>query len=301
MRMAAHEFGNLQLVLWLLDERDADVKATTSGRRTALHYAFTADIVGVLLKHGADPTLLDENGSSPLWEQAPYGTVATMALLPQDPRVRAIVNTQRDGITALHLASVRPRERLAVSFVLLFLRAGANPALADTKKAATPFDWLRRTFPSLHTTISLLEESMAYAEKTSLLIKARRLVTLATSTRVTPSYLRGRVARDQPLPYVTLVPVVSGRNDEDEESRKLCTMLAFLLGMGAGAEGKAMPGGVFVVVMGMLMPSWDPPRGSTGTELMQRDVAAAVLEGMQIIPTRPRRRCGSGWRPTLGG
>lgn len=37
--MAAGEFGSLQLVLWLLDEMDADVNATTSHGITALHCA----------------------------------------------------------------------------------------------------------------------------------------------------------------------------------------------------------------------------------------------------------------------
>lgn len=145
-----------------------------------------------------------------------------MALLLQDSRVRAIVNVRsKHGYTALRHASFRQRQRHVLSLVLLFLRAGANPALADGKGGA-PFAWLRREVPSLHTAVSLLEESIAGgAEKISLLIKARCLITFATSTRAMPSYLQGRVARGQDLPHVALLPVVGGHDDEAEESRKL--------------------------------------------------------------------------------
>lgn len=75
---------------------------------------------------------------------------------------------------------------------------------------------------------------------------------------------------------MTLMLVVGGHDDTAEESRKLFTMLAFLVGEAAGAGGKVMPGGVFLIVMDMLMPSWDPLRGDAGIDLMHRDVAAVV-------------------------
>jgi hypothetical protein len=47
-------------------------------------------------------------------------------------------------------------------------------------------------------------------------------------------------------------------------------LVAFILGLGVGVEGQAvprLPGGVFVVVMDMVMPSWDPLRkGVKGLE-----------------------------------
>jgi hypothetical protein len=47
-------------------------------------------------------------------------------------------------------------------------------------------------------------------------------------------------------------------------------LVAFLLGSGVGVEGEAvprLPRGVFVLVMNMLMPRWDPLRkGLKGAE-----------------------------------
>ena len=51
----------------------------------------------------------------------------------------------------------------------------------------------------------------------------RRLAIAATSTTV-PSFLQGRVARDQPLPRVALVPLAAGQND-DEKTHKFRAML----------------------------------------------------------------------------
>jgi len=50
---------------------------------------------------------------------------------------------------------------------------------------------------------------------------------------------------------------------ENKEARKLRVLVAFLLGLSVGPEGHAvpqLPGGVFVLVMTMLMPRWDPLR-----------------------------------------
>jgi len=49
--------------------------------------------------------------------------------------------------------------------------------------------------------------------------------------------------------------------EEREDGSRLRTLVAFLLGLGVGPEGEAvprLPGGVFVLVMTMLMPRWDP-------------------------------------------
>ena len=91
--------------------------------------------------------------------------------------------------------------------------------------------------------IALLEESLEDAEKTSLLVKARRLVVAARNIAA-PSYLQDRVARGQPLPRVSLMPVAGGLNEdeddeEEEEATKLCTLMAFLLELEGGWENHA--------------------------------------------------------------
>jgi hypothetical protein len=115
--------------------------------------------------------------------------------------------------------------------------------------------WVRQRHPTHQAAIALLEQAVADADKTSILVKARRFAVAANRNTVALSCLQNRVARSQPLPALGLVPVVGGQND-DEESRKLRTTLAFMCGM--GQEG--MPRDVFRVVMDLLMPSWDPLR-----------------------------------------
>lgn len=98
------------------------------------------------------------------------------------------------------------------------------------------------------------------ADKASFLVKVRRLLVItasATSTAITPSYLQGRVARDEPLPVMTLVSPTGGQQDE-EEGRQLRTMLAFVVGMEGGFEGQGMPRDMFRVMLDFLMPMWDP-------------------------------------------
>jgi hypothetical protein len=120
---------------------------------------------------------------------------------------------------------------------------------------------LRQNRPSHHSTIALLQQAPE-AEKASLLVKARRIaITASTCTTpdLAPSYLKGRLFhQSQPLPHVDLVPV--GRKRRSNDCRKFTVMLGFLLGMEGGSNGEGMPRDVFRVVMGFVMPKWDPLR-----------------------------------------
>lgn len=142
--------------------------------------------------------------------------------------------------------------------------------------------------------LALLEQARD-AEKTSLLVKGRRLIIAATSPTVTPSYLRERVLRGKPSPRVTLAPVLIGYNDEkrhnklgimlihlfgqwagpredDEKRRKFHSLVAFLFGMGGGSKGEGMPRDVFLLVLDFLMPSWDPLwRGLVGVGTLPQE------------------------------
>jgi ankyrin repeat protein len=96
---------SVSLVVWLLDEKGADVNACTGGWKSALHYAFFLDIFIALLDRGADPILPAGHCEPPLMSQAQYGTVDNVAHLLQDPRVRASINVRNGkGLTALHYA-----------------------------------------------------------------------------------------------------------------------------------------------------------------------------------------------------
>ena len=73
------------------------------------------------------------------------------------------------------------------------------------------------------------------------------------------------------MPHVVLMPVLGGLHEDDEESRKLCTLLAFVLGVEGGWENAGMPRNMFRVVLDLLMPSWDP--------LRRKNAGAAPAQG----------------------
>jgi hypothetical protein len=240
---------SLPLVVWLVEEMGVNVNAITTRRQNALHTTASFDILNVLLDLGADPLRRDSCGQTPLIRHTWFGRVDLVERLLQDPRVRATVNMQdRRGHTALfEVASVR--KTATVRLVHLLLQAGCDPSVTNNR-GQTVMAFLR-TF--LHTTDSTLNAAVALikqapeAEKTSFLVKARRLAVAATSP---PSCLQARVAQGQPLPR--LIPVGG--------TRKLRLFYEFILGVG-GPSGEGMPRDVFSgVFVDLLAPSWDPLR-----------------------------------------
>lgn len=154
----------------------------------------------------------------------------------------------------------------------LLLQAGSDPALKNRQRQ-TALDCLREELFPKPAAIAVLEQ-VPDAEKTSILVKAGRLVSAATSTTMAPSDLQSRVARGKPLPRLllrrmVLTPVTGGHDEDDEEDEghKLRVLVAFILGVG-GPEGKGMPRDVFRLVLNLLMPTWDPlRRGVVGMEM----------------------------------
>jgi len=141
----------------------------------------------------------------------------------------------------------------------------------------TALEEMRELHPTQNDAIALLEEyptAKKDAEKASLLVKGRRLVTTSRNT-VAPSYIRSRVLHDLPLPCVELTPAGSDGIEEKDRS-----MLAFLLGIDGGPENTGMPRDVFRVVLDLLMawPSWDP--------LRREKTVAAPKDALQEIRRR---------------
>ena len=243
---AVYLLKSLPLVLWLLDEKGVDVNSRTSYGQTPLHAAGSLDVLSALLDRGADPTLLDTQNQTPLIPVAYYQRVDIVARLLQDPRVRATIDVQvSEGNTALHFACCRKDvETFDISIVHFLLQFGADHALV-ANDGMTPLSLLLRYTAA----ITLLEE-VPEAEKTSFIVKARRLV-VTTNSSITPPYLQGRVARGQPLPRVKHRRVVlprkarCGHYDDGEGSRKLRATLDFLVGLEGGPEGEGMPRDVF--------------------------------------------------------
>ena len=128
------------LVLWLLNEKGADLSATTSANPNILQVTKSLDILNTLLDHGADPTWLNDDGHSPLYSHVFLRPFDTAARLLEDPRVRAVVSVQsKHGDTVFHYACIGLAEALQVAIFKLFLRAGVSPALTD-KEGKTPLD-----------------------------------------------------------------------------------------------------------------------------------------------------------------
>ena len=247
-----------------------------AGSEWNLHVAESVDILTALLDSGGNPTLITQLGQSALMYQASSTRVANVARLLQDPRVRATLEWRTPtGNTALHTACIHSNEVSTTALVRPLLQAGADytSRITDTDgydDGLTPLAFLRKKYPTHHTTIALLEQAPIAAidaEKVSLLVKARRLVVAtSTNTAATPSYLQARVARGQPLPRLELVPV--GRKRKANIHRKFSTMLAFLLGIAGGPKNEGMPRDVFRVVMTFVMPVLDPLRwGVVGEHL----------------------------------
>lgn len=261
---------SLPLVLWLVDVKGADVNGKTSDGQTPLYCTQSLGLFSALLDRGADLTVMEEDAFTPLMWHVYFPSyadkLAFLQGLLQDPRVQSNVNMQnRLGNTALHFATEFFQRSIAKKMVKWLLLAGANASLIN-RNGDTPLAWLRRTQFRNKGAILLLEHALD-GEKALLLVKTRLVIT-ANSNATAPSCLRDRVARGQPLSRRTLVRVTlphKGTGGRYELSR----LIVFLLGMGGGSRGEGMPRDVFLVLVDLVAPSWDPlrKRGGAGPPL----------------------------------
>lgn len=276
-------FESVPLIMWLLDGKGADVNGRAYHGKTPLLVARSLDILNALLVRGADPSLFCKTWS-PFLEDVRSERIDCVERLLQDPRVRAAIE-MRDyrGRAALHYAC---NAEWPFCLVQLLLQAGANADCTDNQGL--------KTSSLLGFYAHIIKAPLAQApdgQKASILVKARRLVVASTSTGVVPSYLQHRVAEGQPLPHVSMTPQSVDRNDEDEKGLKFRILLAFLVGMGGGPDGKVMPAGVFRMVLDLLMPSWDPRRnrgirgGCVG--MAQQLQECEIVGGMKRVSLQP--------------
>jgi len=88
----------LALLIWLIDEKGADVNAPCSGKSLfPLHVAGNAAILTALLDRGANPTSGGDEGVLPLMVHAIDGKLDCIHRLLQEPRVLANIDAQVVG------------------------------------------------------------------------------------------------------------------------------------------------------------------------------------------------------------
>lgn len=203
---------------------------------TAIHCAYDPDILNALIKRGADPTLPDSMGETPIMRHIRYGdlkdSAARLLRLLEDPRVRATI-TSRDNQnpTALELlgrGTVYDDDELLAITAGVLLQAGAAMTVDGRNFCALR----RRCRPHHRAFIAILKQGLE-AEKAALLVMGRRLVLAANQNAEVPSCLQCRVVLGQPLPCVTLTPPTDDYWGEEERC-KLRTLLAFLTRMQGG-------------------------------------------------------------------
>jgi hypothetical protein len=179
---------------WLLDEKGADPNSRIYHGYALLHTVSSLDMLNVLLDRDADPTVLSDDRFPPLMLYTRQ--VELVARMLQEPRVQATVNAQ--DRTQANTAPHRTCQHLwnpsasTASIVHLLFQASASP-LSANKKGETPLTFTQKEVPSSvlqyrdpthHAAIVvLLEQALIDAEKTSLLVKARRLVPPAPTPR----------------------------------------------------------------------------------------------------------------------
>ena len=85
LRIAVSQFSSLPLVLWLIDEKGADVNGGSGFGVMPLRFACSFDMFTALLDRGADPTHSNKWNESVLMDNANYGRVDTPAAGPARP------------------------------------------------------------------------------------------------------------------------------------------------------------------------------------------------------------------------
>ncbi len=205
-------------------------------RRTALHAAAceaTPEFVRMLLAAGADPTIRDHEGYTPLdfaWfeqQDAEQGTyeeeekqaASCVALL----EAALVCEPERPRLL------LRARDLLDAARTIRYIQSGGDDGQRQQEAAAAPLR--KRTRAESH------RKALAAA----------------------PAYLKGRVAGAQELPRVDLV--VEGEEEDDEE---LVGCLKYALGVeggggvheGEGPRPHGMVKEVFVELCELLAPTW---------------------------------------------
>jgi serine/threonine-protein phosphatase 6 regulatory ankyrin repeat subunit B len=139
----ACEVGHIVAARVLLQHVGAQgLEDTTNVGYTALHCAASrghAEVVTLLLGHGAQANSKAQGGTTPLMLASAGGTVAVVEMLLHHVRGQGLQETDDNGWIALHHAAAKGHEEV----VTLLLRAGANANSKD-QAGCTPLMYAAR-------------------------------------------------------------------------------------------------------------------------------------------------------------
>ncbi|XP_046634899.1 serine/threonine-protein phosphatase 6 regulatory ankyrin repeat subunit B-like isoform X2 [Daphnia pulicaria] len=140
LHWAAYFETTTDIISRILKRFLVDINCRDVNGSTALHYAIMASNVitaRCLLKKGADPTVRDNKGYTPLHIAAEMDKDSDILnLLVSNEKVDINETTSQDRRTAVHLAIIKSN----VTAAHFLLSNGANPSVAD-KYGRTPLHW----------------------------------------------------------------------------------------------------------------------------------------------------------------
>jgi hypothetical protein len=276
------------IALWLIQQHrgQRSLETTATWGCTALHWACSygpLPVVEALVKAGANPAALDNDGYTPLMYAADYNHTDIAAFLRPLPAVQATIDTiNQHNHTALSLASNLGH----LPTVQLLLDHGADPTIPDG-----PDSPLHQASNEGHTDIAaLLRRAIAEPDRARCLHKARSLFDAAAiiakarknahdkglspaeqqhkAIAAAPAYLQGRVERDEPLPVAELTPQHHQQQQQQQQqpqqqqqqqhyvNERLRVTAAFVVGLGGGEEDQGLSDDVYVELLGYMLPAW---------------------------------------------
>lgn len=276
----------LAFVTWLIDEQGADVNypPTWGISKRALRLAGSPELESALMDRGADSGSCNSRDSSDwtaLMSLVKREKPACVARLLEYPAGRATMNVREghEGYTALHmLCEMYHNEEGRDAMIETLLTAGASTAIKDARGKLARDNLLRESSKGC-ARLKEADDSGA----TAMLVLARQRWVASHGSRAMEAPMRERTRGGQRALLslrveLTPLPKWTPRVKEGEEcalcfwkgncwceakierARILGNLVAFLLGLGVGVEGQAvppLPRDVFVLVMTMLMPRWD--------------------------------------------
>jgi ankyrin repeat protein len=294
--------SNRAAIVDMLLAEGANTDTNLPSERSLLHLARDVEVLSVLIEWGLDVTALDDGGWTPLMQHAYFARPALVERLLEEGHVIQGIDAQAtsgawEGATALSLIAGSNHigdgnggnVRQVIKMLLL---AGANPTIPCPREIIShgyiqqnyqaPLEILQRRHPNNQAAIALLIHALAEPERIHSLHKARYLIDKAHGLKKiaadtpgaeekkraacearAPSCLKRRVAEDRLLPEVMLSNEENSRPWRREESIQTAVLqYVFGLGQVGGTAATGMCADVFVELMDMIAPRWDPSRQS---------------------------------------